>query len=341
MNNYPGKGKTILLGMPNWFLFNEIKTSLEELGFRVIDISFSNKFKYANLKDRLISFVNKNIFRNLDYKARLNFRDTSQNIIQTVENIDFQVDFCLLIRPDYYSVEFIEILRNKCKSLIAYQWDGLDRFPWVTDRIHLFDRFFVFDPSDLKMAQVSPATNFYFNYHIENSREQDLSVYYLGLLTRKRMPKVFKLADYLNKIEVNYLFKLITNKDKVIEKFNSASLNVQKSYISYEENISFVNRSKIIVDFLHDVHKGLSFRVFEAIGNDKKLILDNPEILKYEFYDPANFFLVKDDNFNGLEEFINTPYKPLPDHVKQKYSFDNWIRYVLDIEPYQKIELPH
>ena len=39
-------------------------------------------------------------------------------------------------------------------------------------------------------------------------------------------------------------------------------------------------------------------------------------------------------------EFLKLPYFPIDENIRQKYSFNNWIRYVLDIPPYQKIELP-
>lgn len=340
INEKPGLNKKILLGMPNWFLFEEIKKKLKELGFEVIDISFSNKFKYASNKDRLISFIQKNILGNKDYKARLNFRDTGKTIRETLQNYSGQIDYALLIRADYYSIDFIKSIKEKVKVLVGYQWDGLDRFSWIKQRISLFDRFFVFDPSDINFPKVLPSTNFFIESSTTKNIVQDIPVYYLGIYTRKRVPQLINLANQLNKINVSYNIKLISNKESVVKKYHNELIDVQSDYVSYEENLELINRSRIIVDLLHDVHKGLSFRVFEAIGKGKKLILNNPEILKYEFYDPTNFFLVKDENYDGLEEFINTPYKPLPEHIKEKYSFDNWIRYVLDIQPYLKIELP-
>lgn len=340
INEKPGLNKRILLGMPNWFLFEEIKKKLEDLGFEVIDIAFSNKFKYASNRDRLISFIQKNILGNKDYKARLNFRDTGKTIRETFQNYSDKIDYALLIRADYYSIDFIKSVKEKVKVLVGYQWDGLDRFSWVKQRIPIFDRFFVFDPSDVHFSNVLPSTNFFIESSTTKNIVQDIPVYYLGIYTKKRVPQLINLANQLNKINVSYNIKLISNKESVLKKYHNEVIDVQSDYVSYEENLELINRSRIIVDLLHDVHKGLSFRVFEAIGNEKKLILNNPEILKYEFYDPTNFFLVKDENYDGLEEFVNTPYKPLPEHIKEKYSFDNWIRYVLDIQPYLKIELP-
>jgi len=334
-----GEGKTILLAMPDWFLYHSVKQQLELFGFRVIGIPFTGKFKYKNLTDRTINFLRKVFFNDRKYKPYLKYRDTGQGITKAVEELNEIVDYCLMFRADYYPLHIVKKIKEKSKVLVGYQWDGLDRFPGIKDLIPEFDRFFVFDPSDLDFPSVQPASNFYLNSH-DPHVEKDIDVYYLGNYVRSRINKLEKLSDYLKNIHSNSVIKVHSDKEKIQKKYGDRSFELTKNYVSYEENLDLVNRSRIMVDFLHDVHKGLSFRVFEAIGNDKKLILDNPEIKKYEFYNPSNFFLLQGDNYEGLKEFINSPYEPLPDDTKHKYSFENWIRYVLDIEPYQKIDLP-
>lgn len=44
--------------------------------------------------------------------------------------------------------------------------------------------------------------------------------------------------------------------------------------------------------------------------------------------------------FDGIDEFLATPYHELAPEIYEKYSFSNWIRYILNIEPHHKIELP-
>jgi len=43
---------------------------------------------------------------------------------------------------------------------------------------------------------------------------------------------------------------------------------------------------------------------------------------------------------DGLAEFVAKPYCELPPEIYQKYSFGNWLRYILDIPHHQKITLP-
>ena len=94
-----------------------------------------------------------------------------------------------------------------------------------------------------------------------------------------------------------------------------------------------------MVDFKTPIHNGLSFRAFEALGYQKKLITTNENIKKYDFYHPDNVFVWDGKDKNGLEEFIQRPYFKIDCAIREKYGFKNWIHYVLNIRPYQSISL--
>lgn len=98
--------------------------------------------------------------------------------------------------------------------------------------------------------------------------------------------------------------------------------------------------SKVILDFLDSAHNGLSLRTFEALGYGKKLITNNPSIKYYDFYNPANIFVWDGENPDGIEEFLKKPYEQPEELITKKYGFTNWINYVLEIEPHQKISFP-
>lgn len=74
-----------------------------------------------------------------------------------------KIDYALFIRPDLFSNEFIEAVKQKVvHTICAYQWDGMDRFPEVWRTVDLFDKFFVFDKNDLaKSPQLMLTNNFF------------------------------------------------------------------------------------------------------------------------------------------------------------------------------------
>ena len=110
--------------------------------------------------------------------------------------------------------------------------------------------------------------------------------------------------------------------------------------IPYPEYLDIVSQAGILVDFLNTKHYGLSLRTFEAIGYGKKLITTNPTIVEYDFYYPENIFVWNGSNHTELVKFLNIPYRPLPEKLRYKYSFGNWLDCVFDNPPYEKIELP-
>lgn len=99
-------------------------------------------------------------------------------------------------------------------------------------------------------------------------------------------------------------------------------------------------RSKAILDMKLPYHEGLSFRFFEAIYYKKKIITDNVNVKNYDFYHPDNIFITDYEDFSGLKEFLEKPYYEIDEKIVNKYGVENWLRYVLDIEPHQKIDLP-
>lgn len=330
--------KTIIFGAPDEFVSKKIIKSLQENGFEVIDICLNQNFKYPNFQSKIHNFFRKTFFRDTSVKKQLKLNACKEKINSELTKLKGKSDFTLIIRPDIYPLNFIESLKQKTNQIIGYQWDGLNRFPDIEKYIPKFDRFFVFDPKDVK-DNLLPLTNFYFEENTELPSSEN-SIFFVGTYLKERFVPLKKLSEKLIKLDYSTQIFIRTSDKKVIRENKNSGINFIQELMSYEENQNRFKKARVVIDFSTSVHNGLTFRVFEAIGNNKKLITNNAEVKKYDFYNPDNFFVWEDENFEGLEEFLKKPYHPLSQNLKQKYSFTNWIHYVLDIEPHQKIELP-
>lgn len=339
--------KKIILGLQKSFnLFEGIKKNMELYGYEVISICYSDdNFKYKNFQQRAINFFRKVFLNDKHYKNKLKIEKYKEDIMQIINGIDGNVDYTLLIRADIYPKEILEVLRQKSNSFIAYQWDGLHRFPAIFAYINMFDRFFIFDKDDLKYKKYNllPLTNFYFDYdkNIPKPEECNDDVFFVGTFIRKRMPPILtfaKKAKELNlKLNVNILFA----DENFIKKYNEIdNINYINNFMTYSENIVNLKKAKIIVDFLNEVHNGLSLRTFEALYYNKKLITNNKLVKEYDFYHPNNIFIWDGTNLDGLEKFIKTPYTPIKEEIKLKYGFKNWLNYVLNTGNYTPITFP-
>ena len=94
--------KRIIFGMPRSFSFYRVIIDrLEQLGYEVYDVSYHDEnFKYKNLWDRFVNLLRKTFLNDKGYKSKLKFKSFGNSVVQKLDQIDGQVDYCLLIRAD-------------------------------------------------------------------------------------------------------------------------------------------------------------------------------------------------------------------------------------------------
>lgn len=334
------EGKTIILGAPTDYQFSDtIERELIYQGFEVVNISYSpTNFKYKHIFERLKSFVHKNFLGQKDYKVYLKSKRIEGQILKQLKQVTV-ADYALLIRPDQYSHLVLDKIRSKAVHMVGYQWDGLSRFPNVLNCMEFFDRFFVFDPKDMTDENLLPLTNFYTNsFRISYDPSMESDACYIGTYMRDRIGQVEEIICTLRDYGLNVRTHLYCGRKK--GKVISSGLPLEERRLSYAENLVVSAHSKIIIDVHHGGHQGLSFRVFEALGFGRKLITTNQEIKRYDFYHPNNILVWGNHTEEELRSFLAASVvAPLP-HIREKYSFSNWISYVLGHRQCQHIQLP-
>ncbi|MCB4235991.1 hypothetical protein LDL59_15490 [Kaistella anthropi] len=78
----------------------------------------------------------------------------------------------------------------------------------------------------------------------------------------------------------------------------------------------------------------MSFRAFESLFFGKKLITNNADVVNYDFYHPENILIVDFNNpaIEKVKQFMKLPYHPIDENIVKKYSVENWIKYILNLE---------
>ncbi|MDH5825348.1 hypothetical protein [Sphingobacterium faecium] len=324
----------LILGMPRTFsIYKVMVDRLEQLGFEVIDISYDDDvFKYKNLWDRFVNLIRKSIFNDKGYKNRLKFKSLGNAVLKKLEQIEGKADYCLLIRADIYPMEVIEEICLKSNKAIAYQWDGVERYPAIKPLIGLFDRFYVFDRRDAssESSNYLSATNFYFG-HLNHKEIIPLkkTFFFIGSFMKCRWEEIQRTAKCIIQNDGIPNFLLFTKDENITNHYTCDGIKFIDTPINYEETIKLTLENQVVVDFLTNVHTGLSFRVFEAIGYQRKLVTNNVDVKKYDFYHPNNIYIL-DNETRSLADFINEPYIVIEDEVLQKYNFDYWIKNMLE-----------
>lgn len=335
--------KSILLVVPEHVGFPSIiKKNLEYIGFEVLlfTTTSADKFRYKSVSQRIHNFWRKTFLRDRNFKRKLIIEHTENDLLNKLHGIRI-VDYALFIRMDLFPLEFVKLAKTKCTKLVGYQWDGLDRYAEIKQYIPLIDRFFVFDSKDLGVNSTLPTTNFYFDCLKPTPPVSKNAVYYIGSYFEERIDMIGDLNTKLATLNTNRNIKIASNRKRIIQLISSKGLTPMSDIETYEENLKNVFNANILIDIQNPVHKGLSFRIFEGIGYEKKVITTNPDIIHYDFYHPNNFLVWNGQSTQELASFIKLPYHVLEDNIKRKYSFTNWIAYMLDMPiDYIPISLP-
>src|SRR5690606_22427697 len=124
---------------------------------------------------------------------------------------------------------------------------------------------------------------------------------------------------------------IIVRKEKPL---NSENIKVVKDYISLKEVINYMEGSTILLDIQKENQEGLSFRVFEALGYEKKLITTNKDIVNYDFYNPNNILIIDRENPHIPKTFLDSSYSTVSENIIKKYRRESWIQQVFGIAKY-------
>ena len=230
----------------------------------------------------------------------------------------------LILRPDLIK-EHLSLVKAHSKRLIAYFWDSFERIPDGKETIPYFDKFFSFQQKDANDHNVSFRPFFYPpNLPASKNTEPEFDLGYVASYD-SRVNVLERIMDSLAPLNLKTSIN-ITNVKKVGIKNDKKSIHWLSSVLPPDKTWAITTKSKVLLDIAQPKQEGLSFRPFDAIGLEKKLITTNQSIVSYDFFDPKNIFLWEDENTVPSKDFFTTPYQsPSPDIVK-KYSLENWLR---------------
>lgn len=332
--------KTIILAVPHMYGFDQyLEQNLRFHGFDVINLCYDDRDSYyPSIASRIYGAYQKTVKKDLNYKKKMKFLRYADEIEAKLAALNGRkADYALCVRANIYPKEIIAQIRAHSQVCVNYQWDGIGRFPDILEYIDAgyFDRCWVFDAEDVKRYPghgLKAATNFYFDLPVSPDLCNQ-KLYFLGGYESRREERTKQFIDEARRLNIPFDFRIYCKDDRARTAFGNENVTYlnRDTVLSFEENMCNAAGSKAIVDFAQFDHYGLSFRVFEAMRFDKKLITTNQSILDTDFYHPDNIFVWNSSHLNDLEDFFRRPYQALPAAIKQKYAFKNWLERLLGI----------
>jgi hypothetical protein len=193
----------------------------------------------------------------------------------------------------------------------------------------VFDEIFSFDKADVATYGFSEIANYIYFDTPEKAAIQKQNFIYIGSIDN-RLKFLNDFGEHLKKHQQSFLFYAIGKKafiNKLKQLFLGKNKNIifQKKRFSQQETIKMYAESETIVDLVRDNQTGLSFRIFESLGLQKKVITNNKSIQNYDFYLPNNVYLINEKReFNS--NFYAAKYEMLPQNIYEKYYISEWVK---------------
>lgn len=100
---------------------------------------------------------------------------------------------------------------------------------------------------------------------------------------------------------------------------------VSSRRVSYGEYLQRIACSRAILDLVQEGQSGLSLRALESLFLKKKLITNNSQIEKYDFFRPENIYVLKSDNIQGIKDFLQAPCCDIDEKILFEYDIEKWI----------------
>lgn len=248
-------------------------------------------------------------------------------------------DQVLILNPDTFDLSTLEFIRKNTGRLITYLYDSLDRVPVEKEKLALFDKIFSFDIADISKYGYEKITNYiYLPYTSCSSQHPETDLFYITSYDNKRIALIKRLTKRLLELRLKFRIMVIGKKGwkhQLKNLFVAVPENLHIVFsikkISHTKLPEYYRRSRVLLDLTREQQYGLSFRVFEAMALEKKIITDNELIKSYDFYNPNNILVLNETCSNLERSFFEMPYEKIPDDIYRKYTLDHWVNTVFKL----------
>lgn len=310
----------------DFFNFDQnIVLELKRKNIRTDHIDISQfKYKYSSIFDRVSNFFNKLIFKKSIKKIEM-----EKHVLARLKTQD-TYDLILVIRPDCFTKQTHLEIKKHTNKYVSYLYDSCTRFPidYLLDGV--FDEIFSFDLDDCQKFGFSFITNYIYIDKKEIKEQQTNQNVFIIISADERLPFLNNLANYLSAKNITFKFLVIGKRQP---KNINSNIIYSKKHIFLEDLQNDLENSKVFLDLIRHGHNGLSFRIFEALAMQKKIITTNDSIKGYDFYNPNNILVLNENaDLNINPDFFTTPYEPLSDEMYHKYTIQNWVKTVFKLE---------
>lgn len=315
----------VLIITPFFFDYHKrIKRALEEKGAEVTLID-----------ERPNKSTLTKIFLRKDFRFYRRKRDEYFWNLLTLKD-DF--DYILYVKcesPTENALHFLKEHFSKAKHIL-YLWDSVKNIKNIESKFKYFDEIYSFDNDDV--SKYPFMTYAYWGYTKEFENKEDFLEYdlaFVGTLHSIRPKVIEEIEEQCKNLGLKF-YKYVFMPHKIVywynRIFNPYFKNVFLKEINFkplstEETIKIYQKSKAVLEIENIYQSGATTRLGEMIGMEKKIVTTF-DCRNMDFYRENNQLVLDVNKVKINKEFFKTPYEKIPQEIKEKYSFDNFINTV-------------
>lgn len=323
-------------------IYKDVMESIEEKGLEVVWVQAST--------------IPNNPFRKFDKDSSKHDVDIYMSKVEEMwenrlKDADMQLPFDYFLAINGLDVcPFIfNYLRENNPSIrmVLFLYDRVEGVVQMDSFFKFYDDVYSFDLGDTKQFGLKFLPIYWKPSKAYISPQYDIFGFASFSFSKPERTKLYKEIEHLshsngfnsfiklyfgrdNSGSLGYFFKYIAKKILRIPVLSPKEL---RSGIYTHQTISpsdyrlMISKSRAILDTQASYQDGLTARFMWALGEEKKIITTNDNILKYPFYTPEQFYILNENNLSGIPEFLKKDFLMTDFNRKivAQYRIDNWL----------------
>ncbi len=283
-------------------------------------------YEYLNTGERVSNMLAKALTKT-NLKQQRTWLATSQFLNGFIKGRNF--DITIITNPDIYTREHLELIKSISDNLVCHLWDSIDRMPRNMQNIDVFDKVLSFDPKDIREQGFTEVSNYFNSSQLPRPEQNQGDLFGIFLFNRERQTFIRQMLDANPQLKTKIIIVADNRRKKLAAKH--PRIEVVSSPILGEQLDELSSKYKAILDVGYQSQQGLSFRFFDSLAYEQKLVTTNSSVKQYPFYNPNNIHCISKQYPEISADFFATPYQKVADDIKLQYRLDHWVKNILSL----------
>lgn len=249
---------------------------------------------------------------------------------------DKDYDFILFIKCEAPTIAVLKRFQRRfpLSKKILYLWDSVKNIKSVPKKFAYFNKIYSFDAADVKQYSFLKYAYWGYTHEFEPTScgrpKYDLA--FIGTLHSIRPTVISQIEEQCKQLGLRF-FKFVYIPHPLVyvynKLFNVSFRKVKFSQVKFSplctnEMLGIYKKSVAVLEIENTFQTGATTRLGEMIGMQKKIVTTF-DCTGYDFYNKNNQLVIDVNDIKLNKEFFTTPYEPIDENIRKKYSFDAFL----------------